>query len=359
MTHPSGETSNEEFRDLVDAVIDGHASPEEKQRLEERMREDPELLEYCAGRLVFHSELAESVRPVRIELVQQRRIVIDGEGPDRQVLFGETRETRIGGRPSLISLPERAPLPWYRRAGFIAGWLVVGLAAVLGFWFFPWDRQAPVKAAPVFTQIVLRNGGFELDPASDDPEGRSDAIRDWDDYFPCPDTGAYDLEKYSKAKFKARGGHNVARFRPNRPGWITQRLNLADGSPLLARKGMAVVVRGWAYLEAEPSEQKSIELSLRHVASTHPQMIQYVADSGDVSLKGGAWQPFSIRFDLSPFSLKTEVKHKEWGDNTNAAHDLDGKALSLSIDNFYNPAVFLDDLSAELIDPGGTPAVED
>ncbi|MBN8459525.1 MAG: hypothetical protein J0M04_16980 [Verrucomicrobia bacterium] len=356
MTHPSGDPPNDEFRNLVDAVIDGHASPEEKQRLEDRMREDPVLLEYCAGRLVFHSELAESVRPVRIELVQQRRIVIDGEGPDRQVLFGETRETRIGSRPSLIRIPDRERLPWYRRGGFIAGWLAVGLAAALGSWFVVRDRQAPVNAPAVLPQLILRNGGFELDPASDDPEGRSDTIRDWDDFFPCPDTGAYDLEKYSKGKFKARGGHNVARFRSNKPGWITQRLNLADGSPLLARKGMAVVVRGWAYLEDEPSQQKSIEISLRHVASTHPQMIQYVADSGYVSLKGGSWQPFSIRFDLSPFSLKTEVKHKEWGDHTNAALDLDGKALSLSIDNFYNPAVFLDDLTAELLDPGGAAA---
>ena len=352
MSAPPREPPEAEFRNLVDAVIDGQATPEEQQRLEDRMRVDPTLLNYYADRLVLHAELAESVRPLRVELVQQRRIVIEGEGPGRQVLFGETHEARIGGRQNLIALPDRTPVPWYRRMGILAG-LALAALILAAFGLVRMLRPAAASASPP-PVLVLRNGGFEDDRPSDDPAGRSESILEWDDYFPCPDSGVYDLEKYSHGKLKAHGGRNAVRLRADRPAWITQRLNLADGSPLLARKGMVVQVHGWALLDAEPSRQDSIEISLRHVASTHPTMIQYVADSGEITLKGGTWQPFSIRFALSPLSLVTAVKHKEWGDTTTPTLDIEGKALSLSIDNFYNPTVILDDVSAELMDPGNS-----
>lgn len=355
MSDPKSRMIDAGIPGLIDAVIDGVATEAEQQKLEGLLKSDPAVMDECARRLFFHAELAESVRPLRVELIHKRHIVIDGEGTDRQVLFRETRESRIGGRENVIALPER-PEATNRASrkgiGFILSTVVLAGALIA---YQSSEKQIQAIAAPA--EVDLRNKGFEDDLLVGNRSAFSETIQDWDDFFPCPNAGVYDVERWYKGRFSAHSGRNAVGFDASRPGWVTQRLRLKDGTSLLARRGMVLQVHGWAYLDASSPEQESLEVSIRHVASTHPAMVQYVAASADLGITGGFWQPFTARLELPSPSLVTEAKHKDGSEESAPTVDLEGKPLTVSIDSYnLGSVLLLDDVSVELVDQKATPA---
>ncbi|MDQ8189024.1 hypothetical protein [Roseibacillus persicicus] len=149
---------DDEVVGLVDGLIDGHLDEESQRRLEELLKSDPRLADYCAERILFNSKLADLVAPSRLELIQNRRLLIEGNGEDRRVVVGQSQMAQIGGRSGDLFLagPEGKSRPsWWMSA---LPWSLAALFAVGAFfvWSFQ-NRPAPETVFP--EQVSTRAAG--------------------------------------------------------------------------------------------------------------------------------------------------------------------------------------------------------
>lgn len=126
---PSDSWPDDELVSQVDGLIDGHLDPETQRRLEERLRHDPAAADYCAERILFHSKLSEMIGPSRLELIQNRRLVIEGHGDARRVIIGQSHTAQIGGHASPLGLPGGPVQPAARKDTIL--WVVLGSMMVL------------------------------------------------------------------------------------------------------------------------------------------------------------------------------------------------------------------------------------
>lgn len=331
---------------LVAALCDETLDESDRRKLETRLRDDPAALRYCAERIRFESELAETVSPPRkLEWSETRKLLRDGEAGWELRLEQSLRFGTRGHRGRLSRWLDLWSRPWMKTLVISSG---IAVAAV-GWWALH-RRPAPVAAVPPVPSLVLKNADFELPGLERSGSAESFSIVGWQDYHRS-DAKIIEIARKTGGKVLARSGRNVVRL--EEWDFLTQILTRNDGSPFIANPGKGVRVSGWAYVEsAVPAV--TIEGSLRYVASPHPAMCQYVPSYARITIPAGKWHPFTLNLVL-PENLVTGRVTK--GNNVPFPEELDltGKEMTLSIDNREGSggALYLDDLRIEEVGSGG------
>ncbi len=110
------------------------------------------------------------------------------------------------------------------------------------------------------------------------------------------------------------------------------------------------MVSGWSYNQG--SSSYSLRASLRFVASSYPDMIQYEAANVTVPLKEGGWHQFRTELEIPDNLLRPPSDLSKTYENPPPSIQLEGKELTLSLDNRSPGGVmFLDDLEIEVLKP--------
>jgi hypothetical protein len=327
LTPPSPDA---ELADLVSKYLDNRLAAGERDRLETRIRQDPAALAYLAKRLRFEAYLRETIQPQRMEVTESRRMIMEpgADGPEWSV--EQQRSVRIG-RPHDSLTVEVSARRRLRNRLLLSGGVLLAILSAAGF-FWP---QPPVPTPS------LRNSDFEATDLSLSPQGQTSALVDWQDVFSCPDADLVEVNRYSNGKTFAKSGKNAALLRHG--GYLTQRLQFNDGSPLKAANGLSLRLSGWVWTEVP---DRSIAGALRVIASGRPNTIQYEACNTPITLKQAGWQPFTIDLTIQG-SLMREPFWVEPIGQAKPVLDLTGRELFLSIDSRSPESVFLDDLKIE------------
>ncbi|MBK1835328.1 hypothetical protein [Roseibacillus ishigakijimensis] len=139
-----------ELASLVDGMIDGQLDQERYARLEERLRNEPAAADYCAQRILFNSKLAQILGPSRVELVQNRRLLIEGQGSNRRVVIGQSQTTQFGGGGEALLLEGTSPASNTRNP--LWGYLSIGIAILLAALVLSFailrQKESPPPGAP-------------------------------------------------------------------------------------------------------------------------------------------------------------------------------------------------------------------
>jgi hypothetical protein len=279
-----------------------------------------------------------------MECLETRRVVVSHEGPQPEWEVQRTQTVRYG-RPEAPS-PTVAPATPPKRRGLLWLLIVLGLLALGLIGWLIFRPQKPVPVTPTPSPVILRNPGFEATDLSLSPNGIANGLLDWQDFFQEWGADLCEISRVSGGTIFAKSGRNVARLRPQ--FYLTQHLQRMDGSPVLAKPGLHLVLSGWAYAQGRPPY--AVKAALRFVASSKPNQIQYEAARQQVALRPGGWQPFRIELIL-PKDLTFRV-YSLINVPSAPALDLQGRELTLSIDNQSAESLLLDDLKIEEIAPG-------
>ncbi|MCH1510432.1 MAG: hypothetical protein L7T84_14585 [Akkermansiaceae bacterium] len=132
---------------LVDGIIDGTLSIPEQRQLENRLKEEPEAAEYCAQRLTFDSELSECLNPVRLELTDNRQLIIERHGKSQKMLVTHTKGAQIGsnGREGFLGLPQQPISPGGIRLLYL--WLALIPLMLVGLGYFVLKHERSLETS--------------------------------------------------------------------------------------------------------------------------------------------------------------------------------------------------------------------
>lgn len=326
-----------ELQQLVSRFIDQSLTEAERDRLEQRLREEPAAQKYCADAIRFEATLQEALDPQTLEWEETRRVVFDMKKGSPTWSVQRQQTIRYGDSDrSLISRVASAKRGWW--LGAIGVLLFTAIAATL------YHRSQA-------NSYSLRNGGFEAMDLSQSPKGIDRSVLYWQDYFSNPGTELCEVGRVSGGKFFAKSGRNAARLRDR--AFLNQIILNHAGQGLKAVPGLRVTVSGWSYTQGSPTPSYTLRASLRFVASGYPDMIQYEAANVTIPLESGGWHHFKTEL-----VLPEKLLHKP-SDLANPLAEspipiqLEGKELTLSLDNRTpGGTIFLDDLKIEILNPG-------
>ncbi|GAA5481923.1 hypothetical protein [Haloferula sargassicola] len=320
---PRNQPPDPELERLVSRFLDDSCSKEERARLEERLQDEPEAMEYCARAIRFDAALGEVLNPRELEWEETRRLVIDRESGPAWTL---QRRLRLG----------RSYRRW-RWPTYLALAGVVILATGGGLWWRHLRGE----------EFVLRNGDFEAMDLSQSRSPVSETIFYWQESFFTTRANLLDLNRATDGKFYARSGRNVVSL--SQWGFLNQVILNRNGATLDAKPGLRLTVRGW-YM-SEVSAPDGLFTAVRFVASGYPDMVQYSAATSTHDVEAGGWHSFEMTLTL-PQNLwipQEETLHSI--PDTPPSIDLAGKPLTLSIDCKMEGILYLDDLSIEVHEP--------
>lgn len=226
-----------ELIELVDRYLDQRLDEAQGKRLEALLRNDPQARRYCAGRIRLHTELHSLTRPLRIEIHEDRNLVIEQTGGVSTVTAH--RSNRVSVAPSMERIAASARK---RTAGW---WLVAPALAVLilvAWWIHATRSEAARQQSPALSITALENASFEAEALKEgeirntvvgwetSPGKRQTAVVN-------PGTGlsgALHLPK-SEAKLSSPQVLSLSMDRLGEAGWVRQRLyaNTAVGAKRL------------------------------------------------------------------------------------------------------------------------------
>ena len=324
-----------ELQELVSRFIDQNLTEAQRDRLEQRLRDEPAAQEYCADAVRLEATLQEAINPQSLEWEEVRRVVFDMKKgtPSWSVQRNQTLRYGDTGR---TALPHRSVR---KRNWWLGGIGILAIAAAAGF-FYQQSRR---------NSYSLRNGDFEAMDLGQNPRGVDRSVLYWQDYFSTEGTELCEVGRVSNGRFHAKSGRNAVRLRDR--AFLNQIILNKAGTGLKAVPGLKVVVSGWAYTQYLPDY--TLRASLRFVASGYPDMIQYEAAHLNIPLKDGGWHRFEAELVLPKDLMRTPSdQSKKTGDSPPAVQ-LEGKELTISLDN-HSPGgtIFLDDLEVEIHMPG-------
>lgn len=334
------EPPDAELQQLVSHFLDRSLTEGERDRLEQRLREEPAAERYCAQAIRFDATLKETLDPRTLEWEETRRVIFDPrEGsPGWSVQRQQTFRYGDGdaGRPSLrIGLAKRA-----RKHRWVLGGIGLLAAASAGGLYY-YRHQG--------SSYALRNGGFEAMDLSQSPTGVSRSVLYWQDYFSATGTEVCEIGRTTKGRFYAKSGRNAIRLQDG--AFINQIILDKRGNALKAVPGLRVELSGWSYTEG-PKEH-NLRASLRFVASGYPDMIQYEAAHFTAPVAPGGWHPVKIELTVPADLVRTPSDFSSDKMPAPPQIDLAGKELTLSLDNrSLGAELYLDDLSVKIIRPG-------
>jgi len=151
-----------ELIELVDRYLDQRLDESQGKRLEVFLRNDPQARRYCAERIRLHTELHSLARPLRIEIHEDRNLVIEQVAGVSTVTAHHSN--RVSVAPSLGRIGALAKNP---RSGW---WLVAPVLLVLIFiaWWVHLGRQETARQqSPTLSIATLENASFEAETLKD------------------------------------------------------------------------------------------------------------------------------------------------------------------------------------------------
>lgn len=322
-----------ELEHLVSRFLDQTLTPEEAKRFEQRMSTDPDAVAYCAQELRFDARLQEAISPQSLHMEEVRRTVFKSEGGKSGWLVERRQQLRYGMDDILDAPPRSFKIRWYL-ALFV---IVIAFVSVGLITYERWGR------------FNLRNGDFEAMDLSRGQQGVSLSLLHWQDNFYTTEAELCEIARVSKGRIYAKSGHNVARLTGR--AFLNQLLLNRRSQPLKAAPGLVVVVRGWYFCEAPATP--ALRMSLRHVVSGYPEMIQYEAANRTIDLGGGGWHSFEIKLDVGKDLVRQPSDLNAEATQPPPSIDLRGRDLSLSLDGRVSSGfLLLDDLEIEVLHDG-------
>jgi hypothetical protein len=151
-----------ELTELVDRYLDQRLDEAAGKRLETLLRDDPGAKRYCAERIRLHSELHSLARPLRIEIHEDRNLVIEQAGGVSTVTAHHSNRVSVAPSQGRIGAPAASrPSGW---------WLVaLALAALIpSAWWVHQTRQDAVRQQlPALSIAELENSSFEAETLKD------------------------------------------------------------------------------------------------------------------------------------------------------------------------------------------------
>jgi hypothetical protein len=152
------EPESGELIELVDRYLDQRLDEADGKRLEAMLRDDPRARRYCAGRIRLHTELHSLAHPLRIEIHEDRDLVIEQVGGVSTVTAHHSN--RVSVAPS-IGHGQASGTP-----RGVRWWLVVAALAVLipvAWWVHLARLEAARQQAPMQSIIGMENASFEAE----------------------------------------------------------------------------------------------------------------------------------------------------------------------------------------------------
>lgn len=159
-TEPLSESS--ELIELVECYLDQRLDEAQGKRLESILRDDPGARQYCAGRIRLHAELHSLARPLRIEIHEDRNLVIEQAGGVSTVTARQSNRVRV--EPSISGSDGSGKSRHQRRWIFTIGMATLVLA---GWWVY--RANSGSKRPPITTLAIaaLENASFESESLKD------------------------------------------------------------------------------------------------------------------------------------------------------------------------------------------------
>lgn len=336
MTGSTEEPSpDRELQELVSRFIDQNLTEAQRDRLEQRLREEPAAKDYCADAVRLEATLQEAMNPQSLEWEEVRRVVFDMKKGAPAWSVQRNQTLRYGD--SDRTLTSRAAVR--KRSWWAGGIGILALAAAAGFFYHQSRKDS----------YSLRNGDFEAMDLGQNPRGVDRSVLYWQDYFTTEGTELCEVGRVSNGKFHAKSGRNAVRLRDR--AYLNQIILNKAGTGLKAVPGLKVVLSGWAYTQNQPTY--TLRASLRFVASGYPDMIQYEAAHLNIPLKDGGWHRFETELVVPKDLMRTPSDISQKTGDSPPAIQLEGKELTISLDN-HSPGgtIFLDDLEVEIRMPG-------
>ena len=147
-----------ELTELVDRYLDQRLDEAGGKRLEAMLRDDPRARLYCAGRIRLHSELHSLARPLRIEIHEDRNLVIEQAGGVSTVTARHSNRVRVA--PSAGNLLESAGnrgVGWWLLATALAALILIA------WWVYLERSDTARQQAPIQSFAPLENASFEAE----------------------------------------------------------------------------------------------------------------------------------------------------------------------------------------------------
>jgi hypothetical protein len=151
-----------ELIELVDRYLDQRLDEADGKRLEALLRDDPGARRYCAGRIRLHAELHSLARPLRIEIHEDRNLVIEQAGGVSTVTAHQSNRVSVAPSTGRVEAPAKGRI--------VSWWLVApALAAVIlaAWWIHRVRSEAERQDSPARSIAALENASFEAETLKD------------------------------------------------------------------------------------------------------------------------------------------------------------------------------------------------
>lgn len=223
--------------ELVDRYLDQRLDEADGKRLEVILRDDPNARRYCAERIRLHTELHSLARPLRIEIHEDRNLVIEQTGGVSTVTAHHSNRVSVAPSPGSGGAPAKS-----RRSGW---WLVaLALAALIpsGWWVYLERQDAVRQQLPALSIAELENASFEAEILKDG--GIRNSVVGWETSTSKRQAAVANPGKSrsgglhlpeSEAKLSSPQVLSLTIDRLAEAGWVRQRLyaGTADGAKRL------------------------------------------------------------------------------------------------------------------------------
>lgn len=151
-----------ELIELVDRYLDQRLDEADGKRLEAMLRDNPRARQYCAGRIRLHTELHSLARPLRIEIHEDRNLVIEQAGGVSTVTAHHSNRVSVA--------PSTAPIEASTKNRSARWWFVaLALAALvsLAWWVHLRHQETARQQTPALSIAALENASFEAEALKD------------------------------------------------------------------------------------------------------------------------------------------------------------------------------------------------
>lgn len=215
-----------ELIELVDRYLDQRLDEADGKRLETILRDDPKARQYCAGRIRLHAELHSLARPLRIEIHEDRNLVIEQAGGVSTVTARHSNRVSVAPSTGRDGVSTKGRIVrWWLAASTLAAVILVS------WWVYLARSDAARQQSPALSIAPLENASFEAETLKDG-EIRNTVVG-WETSTSMRLTavvnpgkglsGALHLPE-SEAKLSSPQVLNLAINRDGEAGWVRQRL---------------------------------------------------------------------------------------------------------------------------------------
>jgi hypothetical protein len=151
-----------ELIELVDRYLDQRLDEADGKRLETILRDDPGARRYCAERIRLHTELHSLARPLRIEIHEDRNLVIEQTGGVSTVTAHHSNRVSVAPSQGHSEAPAKS-----RRIGWWLAALALAALVPIAWWVHLSRQQTARQLLPALSIATLENASFEAETLKD------------------------------------------------------------------------------------------------------------------------------------------------------------------------------------------------